>query len=303
MILDRQLRYVYVNDAYLHATQQTDMSLIGKYVFDVFPDTPERTATVKKAFETALGGSVSVLDAQPFQLVQNDGSVRDVVWQAIHDPIYDEAGHVTHVIQRAEDITAQHKLEARNRAITYELNHRVKNIMSVVLAIARISGRKAKDLSSFMDSFTKRIEAMSRANDRLAHDNWQGLTVEDTLQVELSPYGLRTGVKYTLSGPTVKLSTDGAKDLSMVVHELLTNAIKYGCFSPRGGELHVSWYDVDDGLKVEWIETCDAKIDEPKGDGFGSRLFSLLPNVSIERDFRPKGVKLSVHIAAGEAFA
>lgn len=303
MIVDRNLRFVYANTAYRYATETDETDLLGKYVFDVFPDTAERIKSVTQALETALNGEVSVLDAQPFQLLQDDGSVKDVVWQAIQDPIYDDSGQVTHVLQRAEDITAQSELETRNRAITFELNHRVKNIMSVVLAIARISGRKAKDLSSFMDNFTKRVEAMSRANDRLAHDNWQGLSVEETLLIELSPYGTQTGVKYTLSGPMVKLSTDGAKDLSMVVHELLTNAIKYGCFSPRGGELHVSWYDVDDGLRLDWIESCEKEIAEPEGEGFGSRLFSLLPNVSIERDFRPKGVKLSVHIAAGEAFA
>lgn len=303
MILDRDMTFVYVNAAYLTMTQHAGKNLICKNVFDVFPDTAERVSAVTKKFEIALAGQTSRLEAQPFKLQLADGSVEDVVWQATQDPIRNKTGTVTHIIQRAENITAQYDLEKRNHAMTIEINHRIKNMMAVVSAIARISGRNAKDLPSFLKTFIERVDAMSRAHDRLAHDDWRGLSVEETLKVELEPYSEETGATYILSGPHVKLSIAGTKDLAMVTHELLTNAVKYGCFSTPGGALNVTWTLLGEYLQIDWQEVCDFEVSESETSGFGSKLFNMLPSLSVERSFLPTGLSLRIKIKEGDAFA
>ena len=303
MILDRDLRFTYANSAYLASVKRTREELIGEYVFDAFPETDERVANVKAHFDKTLMGESTSLDAQPFILEHPDGTEETRIWQAVQDPVRNAQGEVTHIVQYAEDITSRVDLESRNQAMTIEINHRVKNLMAVVTAIARISSRTAKDLPSFMTSFTNRIASMAAAHDRLAHDEWRGLTVRQTLTLELEPFAERTGANISYTGPKVKLSIAGTKDLAMVVHELLTNAIKYGCFTSQGGSLDVAWQKTEAGLNIDWIETSHCAVSEPGGKGFGSRLFDMLPHVSVTRDFTPTGLHLSIAIENGEAFA
>ena len=309
MILDREQRYVYANSAYLTATHSTLDGLLGRKVFDCFPDTPERVAAVETLFRATLErGEITRLEAQPFQLELEDGSITDAYWQAVQDPIFDRDGEVIGLIQRAEDITQQVELQTRNEAIGYELNHRVKNIMAVVSSIARITGRNATSVPDFVKSFTARLGAMSRTNDSLARGDWRGLTVREVLDSELSPYTEDQGRAYTLGGPDVRLSLDATKDLSMVAHELATNAAKYGCLGQESGALDIDWTYDGEQLVIRWVEDCGREIaaadpEDGRASGFGTRLFDMLPYVEVDRVFRPNGLTLTITISGRDAFA
>lgn len=303
MILDNELRFVYGNSAYLQAVHKTFEELDGVFVFDAFPEEPERVASVSSLFLKALAGKTTQLEAQPFRLELEDGEVTEVVWQATQDPIRDKDGTVVGLIQRAEDITKQYELEQRNRAIGYELSHRVKNIMAVVSSVARITGRNAANVDSFVRSFTARINAMSRTNDLLSEGDWHGLDVEAIFRNELSPFDMSDEPVYSLYGLPIRLAIEAAKDLSMVCHELTTNAVKYGCLRKDGGHLSVNWSRKGDQLTIDWRETCSHEI-EPAGDsGFGTRLFDMLPYATVERNFTPNGLQLTIVMDGKKVFA
>lgn len=303
MILDRDLRFVYANDPYLNSVHRTFEELAGIYVFDAFQDTPERVEPILNKFQTTLTGRVTQLRAQPFLLELEDGSTEERVWQATQDPIRDSDGSVIGLMQRAQDITQQYELEQRNKAIGYELSHRVKNIMAVVSSVARITGRNASDVGEFVKSFTARLNAMSRTNDLLAKGDWRGLTVRDIIEDELSPYSDTDTSAFTLIGPKVRLAVDPTKDLSMVCHELATNAAKYGCLVKNGGHLHVQWKREKGHLIIEWKEACQHPVKTTQTVGFGTRLFDMLPYATVERDFTPTGLHLTITMDGDKLFA
>ena len=178
MILNRDFNFVYANDAYLETVERNREQIIGEYVFDIFPETPDRVESVLDPWRRTLDGETTTLESLPFSVTWQDGSTEERVWQATQDPVRDEDGQIIGLIQRTQDITERYELEQRNKAIGYELSHRVKNIMAVVSSVARITGRNASDVNEFVQSFTARINAMSRTNDLLAKGDWAGLDVE-----------------------------------------------------------------------------------------------------------------------------
>jgi PAS domain S-box-containing protein len=302
LILDREFRFRYVNDAYLQTVQRTRAELIGEYVFDAFPETPERVEGVLDYWNRTLNGETTVLDALPFH-VELDGKMEERFWEATQDPLYGDDGEIIGLIQRTQDITEQHKLEQRNEAIGFELSHRVKNVMAVVSSVARITGRNARDVPSFVKSFTARLNAMSRTNDLLAQRDWVGLSVRTLFEDELSPFKGGDNPAYTLSGDPVRLAIDATKDLSMVCHELATNAAKYGCLGKPGGHLRIGWMREGDTLVIDWQEQCAHTLPEFGEDGFGTRLFDMLPYAKVERRFTPTGLHLTIRMDGEKVFA
>ncbi|WP_298916063.1 HWE histidine kinase domain-containing protein [uncultured Algimonas sp.] len=303
MMLDAELRFVYANKAYLKSVHRHYAELDGVYVFEAFPDSEERIGPILSCFRKTLSGAVTRLDAQPFRLELEDGTIQETVWRATQDPVRDKDGQVVGLIQRAQDITRQHDLEQRNKAIGYELSHRVKNIMAVVSSVARITGRNATNVEDFVQSFTARLNAMSRTNDLLALGDWRGLDVRTVFEDELSPFDETQDDAYTLSGPVVRLAIDATKDLSMVCHELATNATKYGCLKKPGGHLHVEWRRTGDSLSIDWRETCSHEIKPAGKVGFGTRLFDMLPYATVERNYTPAGLHLTIRMDGEKVFA
>ena len=303
MILDRDLRFRYFNQVYLKTVHRPEEDLLGQYVFDAFPETPERIESVMEPWRRTLQGEVTVLESLPFHVEMEDGSIEERVWQATQDPIRDDNGKVIGLMQRAQDITEQFRLEQRNKAISYELSHRVKNIMAVVSSVARITGRNASDVGAFVKSFTNRLNAMSRTNDLLAEQNWIGLDVRTILQNELSPFDKTDSPVYTLSGKQVLLAIGASKDLSMATHELVTNATKYGALGQAGGHLYLHWERDGDRLIIDWQEECPNPVTPSDVIGFGTQLFDMLPYANVTRNFTPKGLHLIIEMDGKEVFA
>jgi len=302
-LFDAALTYVFVNTAYCDMVGRTASDLIGQTLFDAFPETPERMKAVQAAMDTCLSGETSIMDNLSYEIPMEDGTLAEKVWRICQDPFRGPSGTVTHILQRASDITVQVMKERQNAAVAREINHRAKNTMAVVTAIARITSRNAVDYKSFLSSFTGRIEAMRRTHDQLNDDAWRGLTITQTFETEIAQYAAKTGADYTLSGPEVMLSVSGTKDLALVIHELLTNAVKYGCFKGDDGQLSVVWAHIKDGVKIEWTETCSHEISQSETQGFGSRLFSMLPHVQVDQAYTEHGVHTIINLTGDIAFA
>lgn len=302
-LFDAKLTYVYTNTAYDALVGRESGDLIGSYLFDAFPETPERIKTVQAAMDLCLSGQTSELDNLSYEIELEDGSTSEKIWKICQDPVRDKTGKVTHILQRALDITEQVIKSRQNAAIAREINHRAKNTMAIVTAIARITSRNASDYQSFVTSFTGRIEAMRLTHDRLNTDAWRGLTITQTFETEMEQYAAERGAEYSLTGPEISLSVSGTKDLALVVHELLTNAVKYGCFNGQGGRLDVSWKRIEGGVEIQWAEYCTHDIALAEKQGFGSRLFKMLPHVQVTQNYETDGVQTTIRLTGEIAFA
>lgn len=295
MILDRNLVFVDANEAYCQAVQKQKHELIGGYVFDVFPDTPERIAPVLESFNKTLAGEATQLDRQPFKLLLSDGRIEDRIWQIAQFPVRCEQGDVEFLVQRAEDITEREELRNQRDLVTAELNHRVRNTLAVVQAVAEQTGLTSKDIDSFLESFSGRLAAISRNFAALTDSHWQGLDFETILRAELEPYAGPVLDRVSIDGEPMTLTVRASKFTSMMVHELITNASKYGFLTSENGRLSLKWWLQEDRLHAEWEESGLEHIKAPSETGFGFQLFDMMPNIDINHDFKPDG--LNVHFS------
>ncbi|MEL7032880.1 MAG: HWE histidine kinase domain-containing protein [Pseudomonadota bacterium] len=306
MILDTDLKFVDANEAYCQAVQRTREDLIGNYVFDVFPDTPERIAPVLEVFQQTLAGEASQLEAQPYNLELADGTVEDRIWQISQFPIRCEQGHVEFLVQRAEDITEREQLREQRDLVTAELNHRVRNTLAVVQSVAEQTGLVSNDIESFLKSFSGRLAAMSRNFAALTDSHWQGLDFETILRSELEPYAGLALDRVTFDGPKVTFTVRASKFTSMLMHELVTNASKYGFLTDPAGTLQLRWGLEDGYFQGEWLESGMSGIHAPDEIGFGFQLFDMMANIDIQPSFEPDGLKVrfkvpvSLSVESGE---
>ena len=294
MVLDRDLCFVYANKAYLTATNTEWASIRQKYIFEIFPDVEERQDPVEAKFRRVFEGVQTRLEAQPYDLKQPDGTVQTRMWQAVQDPYRNDDGVVTHMIQRAEDITAQMELQRQNDFMQNELAHRIRNMFSVIMATSRISGESAESVDTFVDDFNERLVSMSRVYSNLTRNDWTGLSLRKIMIEELDGMLGRGSERYTLKGSDTILSVQGSKDAALIVHELAANARKFGCFSTPTGHLTVEWTLKGDTLYVTWTETGVPGIQPPKRVGFGTRLFDMFPKLVSTRTITEDGLQITV---------
>jgi len=192
------------------------------------------------------------------------------------------------------DIHEMKMVEERRALLMKEMSHRIKNNLSTVLSIATQTGRHATDVASFNKSFQARLVAMSKSHDLLMKDIRGTADLREILEAELLPYSADTawGRTLTLSGDAVRLSTRAAVGLGLVVHELATNAAKYGAYSGAGA-IDVSWCSDGGPVLLRWRERGGPVVAPPAKTGFGSRLIdSVLRGElggAVETRFAPQG--------------
>jgi PAS domain S-box-containing protein len=192
------------------------------------------------------------------------------------------------------DLTEQKRAEAQVRLTTREMAHRLKNLMTMISSIANQTRRNAADLDSFDTQFHQRLGALSRAVDILNNGQWRGAMMADAVRGGLLAYA-GTG-RVNCNGPDVELGTSAALAVSLVVHELVTNAVKYGALSNATGEVEVRWRFASSSncaVVFEWVERGGPPVGEPGPAGFGTRLiaqaFGAL-NAKVETEFAPGGL-------------
>jgi two-component system, chemotaxis family, CheB/CheR fusion protein len=167
------------------------------------------------------------------------------------------------------DVTSLTKAEAHQQVLIAELNHRVKNMLTIAIAVIEqtmVNGKSAAELRS---SLTERLRAMARAYGALSRENWESVALADLVGQELAPFGRE---RFTLDGPPLRVKPRLALSIGMVVHELATNAAKYGAFSVAGGRLTVTWCTDDDEFTLTWQERGGPTVVEPATQGFGLKL-------------------------------
>jgi PAS domain S-box-containing protein len=202
-------------------------------------------------------------------LVRKDGSH---FWaQSITEPVHEEGGRLRGVVKVIRDETERKRSEERQSLLMSELNHRVKNTLATVQAIASQTFRGA-DPGQFLEKFKARLQALARAHSVLTRRNWESADVTDLVRDQLA---MDLDIdRITLHGPAALLTPQSAVALSLVLHELGTNARKYGALAGPRGRLDVHWREgaPEPMLHIEWTETGGPPVAEPQQRGFGTML-------------------------------
>ncbi len=193
------------------------------------------------AKEVAQCGHALYRDARR---LRKDGSLVEVLLCIA--PLRDRDGIVTGYAAITHDITERKAQEKTRQLLLDELNHRVKNTLAMVQSIARLTLREAKDPAAFAESFTGRIQALSGAHNVLTASSWHGADVASLVRDQLI-LGDTCEDRFRYSGPSIKLDPQSAVGLSLVLHELGTNASKYGALSAASGHVDLSWETVENG--------------------------------------------------------
>ena len=179
-----------------------------------------------------------------------------------------------------------HQQSQHQKLLLAELNHRVKNMLAVVTGLATQTMRNSSSMQEFNSSFLERLHALSEAHSLLALQNWGPTSIEHAITQVLAPYK-QAGAEILIEGPEVRLWPKAALAMSLVFHELVTNAAKYGALSQNGGKLIVSWRTPPEDasrLELSWHESGVLDVSEPSKPGFGTRLI----NATINREMQGK---------------
>jgi two-component sensor histidine kinase len=177
------------------------------------------------------------------------------------------------VFVEGSDVTDRVMAERQQKLLVDELNHRVKNTLATVQAIAAQTLRTTAEPAAFREAFESRLLALSATHDLLTATSWRSAPLRDVILVEFQPYGSE---RYALSGPEIDLAPAEALALGLLFHELATNAVKYGALSLAEGWVDVTWNVREESgggrLVLEWLERGGPPVSPPTRRGFGSRL-------------------------------
>jgi PAS domain S-box-containing protein len=254
----------------------------------------DREATwrsLMRAMDPANGGDYDV----EYRTIGRDDRIER--WIAAKGrAFFDESSQPLRVVGATVDITERKRAELHLRLMVNELNHRVKNTLATIQAISAQTFNAARSLPQAQEAFTARIMALAEAHDILTRENWEGAEMEDVLDRLRNLHG-GPGC-FVFSGPPVWLSPRMALSLSMALHELATNAVKYGALSAPGGKVRIEWTVTPgpDGarLALTWTECGGPPVTIPTRRGFGSRLIERCVASELSGkariDFAPEGV-------------
>lgn len=202
------------------------------------------------------------------------------------------------------DIAERRKAERLQHTLMNELNHRVKNTLATVQAIARQTFRKSHAVSGALETFESRLHALADAHNLLIRENWQGIELAELVAEVIAPHQRE---RFRIHGPNLRLVPRAALVLSMVLHELTTNAAKYGALSTSTGNVEIAWEISNEAapqLTFRWTERGGPHVTPPTRKGFGTHLIERSLSAEIGGDveivYDPMGVICAMRIELGE---
>jgi PAS domain S-box-containing protein len=200
------------------------------------------------------------------------------------------------VIERKLAEEERKRFERQQQLLVGELNHRVKNTLAIVQSLTHQSFHSSVPADEAIHRFEGRLEALAAAHSLLTRKNWEAATIADVAQAALAPFG--SSSRISIGGPDVQISPQTAVSLALALHELATNAAKYGALSNEGGRVSVSWTTAADRLRLDWREESGPPVTAPERRGFGTRMIERTLSAEfggkVELEFRPEGVSCTV---------
>jgi two-component sensor histidine kinase len=184
-----------------------------------------------------------------------------------------------------------------------EVNHRAKNMLSVVSAIAHRTA--AKNPQDFVERFSQRIQALSANQDLLIRNEWKGADVEDLVRAQLAHFASIIGSRIVVRGPRLRLKPESAQAIGLALHELATNAWKYGALSTNKGRVHIWWQAAANMFTMSWAENEGPPVVAPTRRGFGSTVINTMAKYSLGGEvaiyYAPSGLMWQLTCPAANA--
>lgn len=285
-------RFMFANAAYRRLLGERE--LVGRTVLEAVPEI-EKQGLISMLDRVFASGKPYSGRRQRVALVHDSADApRESYLDFILQPIKDAKGQTWGIFVQGHDVTEAVEAEDRQDLLINELNHRVKNTLAVVQGLAQQSF--GADAAGRFEVFGARLAALAGAHDLLTSSTWESADLHFLIQRSLEAPAGCDGARCTLDGPAVTLPPQLAVTLAMVVHELSTNAIKYGALSGGAGTVAVRWHAarVREGteLVIDWQETGGPPVVQPAREGFGARLIrrGLGSGGRAELDYQPSGL-------------
>jgi PAS domain S-box-containing protein len=263
--------FVRVNEAICAITGRSREELMGGQLFR-FTHESDVDAD-RQAFRKQVAGELQFYSMEK-RFRRPDGRV---IWISIYSsPVRAPNGSLLYLVRVVQDITERKQAELRQKLLVDELNHRVKNTLATVQSLASQTARSTANPKSFSNAFEGRLIALSKAHDQLTRHHWENAELRELLSGSLAPYAAAAPERVVLRGEDLVLRPRAVLTLAMVVHELTTNAAKYGALSVAGGRVEVRWEATEQAgrkmLRLDWSETGGPEVKMPERRSFGSRL-------------------------------
>jgi PAS domain S-box-containing protein len=293
-------RFLRVNEAICAITGFSREHLLANTLFThTHPDDADPD---RQAFRKQVSGELNFYSVEK-RFIRRDGRV---IWISVRSsPVRDADDRLLYVVRVVQDITERKAAEQRQRLLMDELNHRVKNTLATVQSLATQTARGATTPAAFRERFEGRLIALSKAHDQLTMHHWENADLRELLSGSLAPHTGTAPDRVVLRGEDVLLRPRAVLTLAMAVHELTTNAAKYGALSVPGGRVEVQWRPVrsENGqscLQIEWIEQGGPNVVEPEQHGFGTKLIegSIAAELAgkTRLTFQPQGLRCEITI-------
>jgi len=291
-LMDERQHCVFMNRAAEKLTGYDFHETVGRPLHDVihhsYPDGspyPLSECAIDRAFPEQAGTQGEEV------FVHKDGSFYPVAFTA--SPIHDDTATVIGTVIEARDISEDKRHEETRKLLMHEVDHRARNVLSIVQSLTRLT--RAEDLATYKEVLAGRIGALARAQTSLASRRWEEGRLEDVVRDELETLCPKDSVD--MQGPEIRLSPEQVQPISMLLHELATNANKYGACSRGGGRISVSWTLDERRVTILWRESGGPPVVAPTREGFGSSLKASVVrqlNGVINRRWEPAGLVVEV---------
>ncbi len=294
---DRDLRYIWIGGDYFGCDQD---EAIGASDADILPpELVEPMVLLKsRVIETGQAAQADL----PFL---KDGKTH---WCNVHmEPWRSLNGQVQSIIGAVSDISDRKSTEQHIRTLLSELAHRSKNLLTVIQVMARRSVGPELSSEDFVDSFIERLSGLAQSHDLLAREDWRGISMSELITSQIGYLGDEKSARLDIDGPDIVLTPVAAQNLGMAIHELSTNAVKYGALSVNGGQVAIRWSIWKDlegrpRMKLTWQERGGPPVGAPKRRGFGLFVIEAIAaralGGTVDLRFGPDGVTCMVEGAA-----
>jgi PAS domain S-box-containing protein len=272
--LSPDAKWLRVNQTFARILGYSPDELVSKSVQDItHPDDLQSSVTEDERLRSGKADSYEVEK----RYLRKDGTP---VWVHITGTaVRRNDGSVDHFVTVIQNISERKRAEEQVRLLLREMSHRGKNILALVQAVARQTMVSAPQ--HFIERFTDRIQAIAASQDLLAQTSWTGVDVDDLVCAQLSHFADLIDYRICLDGPKLRLNGAAAQAIGMALHELATNASKYGALSTDAGQVNISWHA--DGLfKMNWTERDGPPVRPPDRRGFGTTVMESMAKQAVD---------------------
>ncbi len=297
-LLDPELRFLEINAVLAKANGVPPEAHIGQSLLEMAP--PVVVATLEPPLRRLFQTGEALLGLEVLGDPVAPPALRQV-WLCNYLPVRGPDGRIVAATGSVLDISARKHAEETERLLSREVDHRAKNVLAVVRSMVRVSAAEAPDdVESFVEVLEGRIGAMARVHTLLSRAGWNSVELSELVRQETAAYASQVMTE----GGQVQLAPEAAQPLTMVLHELVTNAAKYGALSASAGTVSLRWRRAEEGVILEWVEQGGPTLaGVPARSGFGTQLIdgnaSTPLDGSLQREWATTGLRCTLHIGPG----